>query len=323
VELADLRNLVNNEQLTTPAHVRNLAHKVVNGDRANQNYRGTALGNLQANSSANHMERLIDKWFLGGDRPLAQADNGTVYSYEWANGALFQNGTSYQDIYQGELGDCYYLASLAATALHWSDSLQQMFIDNGDNTYTVRFFKPDGTADYVTVDRYLPSDFGYFVYAQSATGRWSELADPANELWVALAEKAYAQVNESGWLQQNSTNSFFGIEGGWSNNALRHITGRTSSDRWSFSFNDMLTAHTQGQVMTLGSKQFTNQVAANIVPNHQYVVIDYQAVTQRFQVFNPWGIGNTAILGGQAKPGLLELSFDEIAASFDALIVTT
>ena len=52
----------------------------------------------------------------------------------------------------------------------------------------------NGHADYVTVDRYLPADSqGHFLFAHTSTS----VKDTGDKLWVALAEKAYAQANES------------------------------------------------------------------------------------------------------------------------------
>lgn len=86
-----------------------------------------------------------------------------------------------------------------------------MFIDNGDGTFTVRFFN-NGVADYVTVDRYLPTTSNRAAYAGWGGG---EASSSMNELWVALAEKAYAQLGASGWSRPgNNRNSYSDIEGG-------------------------------------------------------------------------------------------------------------
>ena len=43
-----------------------------------------------------------------------------------------------------------------------------MFINNGDGTYTVRFYY-NGTADYVTVNSSLPNYYGTLIYADYGT----------------------------------------------------------------------------------------------------------------------------------------------------------
>jgi Calpain family cysteine protease/Bacterial pre-peptidase C-terminal domain len=305
-EFNDLKNIIQNaNNFGIPEYVRVLANKVVNGDTANQNYQGQTLGNLQIGSSDTQLESLINKWFFGIDRPV------TPYKYSYANGSLFQNGISYQDIKQGTLDDCYILAGLAATALQAPKIIQDMFIDNGDGTFTVKFYR-GGVSDYVTVDRYLPTDSsGRFIYGN--LGAIANRTD--NELWVALAEKAYAQVNESGWIGNNAVNSYKDIGGGgYLNNAFSQITGRNSA--WAFlDFNSIVDALHVGKLIGLSSN---NSVSSNLVSTHGYVLVDYNSSTQRFTLFNPWGINSSA-----TKPGLVELNWDEIVANFSSWDYTT
>src|SRR5581483_8539566 len=131
------------------------------------------------------------------------------------------NGPAFTDIRQGNLGDCYFVAALADMAQDRPQAIRNLFIDNGDNTFTVRFFR-DGVAQYVTVDRYLPTDSaGRVVYA----GVGGLYNNAANELWVALAEKAYAQINEAGWIGHGSSNSYAAIDGGYSDLVFKHVLG--------------------------------------------------------------------------------------------------
>jgi len=305
-ELNDLKNIIQSgNNFGIAEYVRVLANKVVSGDAANQNYQGQTLGNLQVGSSDIQLEKLIDKWFFGGDRP------GTSYGYRNVNGSLFQNGINYQDIKQGNLDDCYFLAGLAATAKQAPNIIQDMFIDNGDGTFTVKFFR-GGIAEYVTVDRYLPTDSkGRLVYG--SLGAIANKAD--NELWVALAEKAYAQLNESGWISNNAVNSYKDVgDGGYMDNAFSQITGRSSA--WAFlNLNSMVDALRGGKLIGLSSK---DSVSGNLVSTHGYVLVDYNSSSQRFTLFNPWGINSSA-----TKPGLIELNWDEIVANFHSWDYTT
>ncbi|WP_421657326.1 pre-peptidase C-terminal domain-containing protein [Leptothermofonsia sp. ETS-13] len=317
-ELADLRLLVSNSQLLgMPDYVRILADRVVNLNPANQFYQGARLGSLlDSGDSATKLELLIGKWFLGRDRPLARSTDGqTTYSYRLASGALFQNGISYTDVQQGDLADCYLLAALAATALRSPDSIQNMFVDNGDGTYTIRFFN-NGVADYITVDRYLPTTaLGTFAYAGFDTFYNS----PGNELWVALIEKAYAQISELGWLGQDNINSYQGIAVGSETIALNQITNRNTTGPKPINFAELVNAFSAGQMVFVDSNP-TN-VALNIVPGHEYVVVDYNPTTQRVTLFNPWGIGDH-LFSGSNRPGLVELSEAELAISFATLSYT-
>ena len=309
-ELTNLRTLVNNaSRFNMPDSVRVLSNKIVNSDPANQSYQGSSLGNLFAGSSGTQMDNLINKWFLGLDHP------SNPYTYQYATGSLFVNGATYQDINQGYVGDCYYLASLAATALRSPSTIQNMFIDNGDNTYTVRFYN-SGVTDYVTVDRYLPTSSGTPIYAKTPNG----------ELWVALAEKAYAQVNQSGWIGQSNTNSYSGIEGGLGYDAIPHVTGRPTSYVYDPSgivnTNAIINAFNAGSLITIGSKP--SGVASNVAPGHEYTLVGYNSSTQQFTLYNPWGMnGGYAELGGTFKPGQLQLTASQLSQSFDYWAYTT
>jgi Calpain family cysteine protease/Bacterial pre-peptidase C-terminal domain len=300
IEFTDLKSLVSNaSRLGMPEYVQVLANKVINGDVANQRYQQNSLGNLTVGSASTQMENLVNKWFLGSDYPV------TPYIYKQASGSLFQNGVSYQDIKQGLVNDCYFLAGLAATALKSPATIQNMFIDNGDNTYTIRFFR-NKVADYVTVDRYLPTDSsGRFVYVNKG----SNYSNSTNELWVALAEKAYAQLNESGWIYQDNTNSYSGIgKSGYISDALSQITGQTVFMNNVLKLDSLINAINTGKLIGFGSK--SSEVAPDVIPSHAYVLVNYDAAAQIFTLFNPWGIDSTS------KPGILQLNWNQILASF-------
>ncbi|MEY2914618.1 MAG: hypothetical protein RLZZ184_3927 [Cyanobacteriota bacterium] len=282
-ELTDLRTLVSNSTLFTMADsVKVLSNKIANSDAANTR---SGIGNLFADSSDTQMENLIGKWFLGNDRPDLTSSS---YSYRLVSGSLFQNGTSADDIKQQELGDCYYLSTLSSIAQEKPSYIQNMFLDNGDNTFTVRFYK-NGVADYVTVDRYLPTNSsGNAVYAGWGGG---SSTSTSNELWVALAEKAYAQLAESGWSRTYSgtqNNSYAAIEGGWMDVVIRQVTGLGTS---SFEAVNM----TQTQLINLVN---SNQVLTaafvyggdyGVVDGHAYTITAYNAANGTFHLRNPWG----------------------------------
>jgi hypothetical protein len=299
-EFSDLKSLINSSvALSISEAVRVLANKIINGDIANQKYQGNPLGNLSAGSSDIHMENLINKWFLGRDRP------STTETYQQANGSLFQNGISYQDIKQGKINDCFFLIGLATTAINSVKTIENMFIDNGDNTFTVKFWR-NQVADYVTVDKYLPIDVsGNFVYASK--GR--SYNNSTNELWVTLAEKAYAQLNESGGIYQDNTNSYSGIgNGGYIADALQHITGSKVLMSVPLDLNIIIKATNLGESIGFGSK--SKPISDNIVAAHAYALVNYNSSTQKFTLFNPWGIDSSS------KPAFLELSWSEIESNF-------
>jgi Calpain family cysteine protease/Bacterial pre-peptidase C-terminal domain len=291
-ELDDLRVIVSEVEPFMPEYVHNLANKTVNGDRANQwwtsgNSTSESLGNLSAGASANHMEKLIGKWFFGLDHPTA--DWGTNYNY--VQGSLVQSGFSAEDVRQGALGDCGYMTTLVSAAVEKPQLLQTMFIDNGDNTYTVRFYN-NGTPDYVTVDRYLPNTSdGYRYYAS-----WgNHYSDSSNELWVALAEKAAVQWSESGAIGQgvNAYNSIYGLY------SLGMVSGLPTT--WK-SYNEL----TKQELIDLSNsnKMLTANVHTNdygFVRAHAYCITNYNPSTGMFHFNNPWGSSHVDVMWDQLQ----------------------
>ncbi|MGI0485045.1 pre-peptidase C-terminal domain-containing protein [Pantanalinema rosaneae CENA516] len=280
-EVTDLRMFFNGFSSQMPDYVRILSNRVINPTDANIR---SGIGNLAGGAASSQMEQLIGKWFLGNDRPdVPPNPNGNARGYRYLSGALFQTGISYNDIDQGGLGDCYFLASLAGTACQSPEVIQNMFIDNGDDTYTVRFYN-GSEVDYITVDRYLPVDVvtGHLLYAGRDSGL--SYSSPDNELWVLLAEKAYAQLNEIGWLGRGSnTSSYPAIEGG-SMSAISHITGRNTSGYRSLSADGL---------DTVVDMFYNGRIIYLSTGGHALTITDYDAMTQQFTVYNPWGSSDT------------------------------
>jgi hypothetical protein len=303
-ELTDLRAVAaTNALFGTLADVVQLTNYVVNVSMANARYQGQALGNLAAGSTSLQLDKLINKWFLGLDRPTA---GGT---YRQFAGTLFVNGAAYSDVHQGAVGDCYFVASLGELAFRNASAIANMFTVNGDGTYSVRFFK-NTQAFYVTVDSYLPTNgAGQLVYAS----RGSVYTNASNELWVALAEKAYAQLNEFGFSRAgfsvSGQNSYDAISGGYIYAAMGHITGQatlafamTSSGT---SFTTFVNAYNAGKM--IGFASFTTPPAGSgVVGSHAYAVVGYNAAAQTVTLFNPWG----------TEYGLLTLNWSQIQANF-------
>ncbi|MEC4803956.1 MAG: C2 family cysteine protease [Jaaginema sp. PMC 1079.18] len=321
-EFADLQLLSSDVSYIKMAdYVRNLSTKIAHGDKANEKFLGQALGNLYAGSSATQLQKLMDEHFFGKDLPLAQGNyaygSANQAAYKYAQGQLFQNGIQYTDVRQGALGDCYYLAALAGIALKDANKIKDMFIDNGDGTYTVRFFK-NGKADYVTVNRELPTDAsGIFSFAK-AGDYWNTYNNTNNELWVALAEKAYAQVNEAGWIGQDGTNSYKGIEGGGAQVAAEHIA-QVNGIYHSFSSSNVsaaISAFASGAAVFFSSDSNKHQAqigSEKLVGGHAYLMTNYNSSNQTVTLFNPWNSGNS-----YDTDGYLTVSWNDVPNYFYA-----
>ena len=109
-----------------PEYVRVLANKVVNGDRANEYYQGLLLRLKFQAGPAQPLELLVNKWFLGLDRPFARLDDGMPASYRYAEGVLFNStgGPSLFDIKQGGITNCGFMSALGAAAVIGEDGVR-------------------------------------------------------------------------------------------------------------------------------------------------------------------------------------------------------
>ena len=180
------------------------------------------------------------------------------------------NGPAYTDAEQGDLGDCYLISSLATVAKASPQVIENMFIDNGDGTYTVRFFTPDGTPDYVTVDTMLPSSGGSPVYEGLGAG---------DSLWLPLAEKAYAQWNQTGNEGRDGTNTYASIEGGWMDVVNQQVLNQPAYDYNVVSSSDratMIAALGANEAVTIGTINLPNDPTDGLYSDHAYNVRQLQ-----------------------------------------------
>ena len=128
--------------------------------------------------------------------------------------SLFGTGPVAGDVNQGEVGDCYFLSSLAAFAGAKASVLTNSAVDLGDGTYAVQFMNSSNQPVFVRVsDSFSAGPFGGFMYAHpgptAPSGPWSSRRPSATS---APARTAFASIN-GGWMGEvysdlgvNSTN---------------------------------------------------------------------------------------------------------------------
>lgn len=300
-EVTGLRALVGTTtSFTIQDSVKWLSKQVVNGASA-----GMSATNFESN--------LVGRWFLGTVAPTATFNDSSL-TYTVVQGTLYgsANEARIGDIDQGSLGDCAFLAALGATFGRQSDDsgnasssiINSMITDNGDNTYTVRFYSTTATdpgeAQYVTVDRRI---------ATSVAAKRNN-----NVLWVALVEKAYAQWRE--WREGQPGYDIIG-NGDSLSRPLRFVTGRDNVN-YSMSnvtYSTLETALTKGQAITTARSGSDTQY---VVSSHAYSVTNVYVNSsgeQRVIVRNPWGVDGKTKIG--ANDGFLDLSFSEFKETFN------
>jgi len=277
IDFADLKTIIKQDSATfnMPNYVHVLASDVVYGNTANRFYTGgkdtpTPLGNLQGGSSASQMNELVGKWFLGTDLPQAYCDwLGTDARYVPVSGTLYGsvNGVptpQLDDAQQGDLGNCYFLASVTGIANVDPTAIENMILYNGVDpqtglpSWTVRFYN-NGAPCYVTVNnelpivpRTVPMTKGVSVPAGALNynGTWTitNAGSTSNVLWLSLIEKAYAQWNETGWENHaaansgpDGVNSYEAVAGGYSQPVFDQVLGGSDNSQQIFASHNALT----------------------------------------------------------------------------------
>ena len=123
-----------------------------------------------------------------------------------ADGQIFQGKVEPGDIKQGYLGDCYFLAGLAALAER-PDRIFNLFLLHEVNELKYFSVKMLFKGKWMTIDmdEYVP-----YLYDKPA---FTKSID--NEFWVILLEKAWAKMYTS----------YKRIEAGYPEEALHDLTG--------------------------------------------------------------------------------------------------
>jgi hypothetical protein len=229
------------------------------------------------------------------DNPMLPSGSTSVYSPvpDWL-GPLFKtgkgddNGADISDISQGQLGDCYFLASLAAIVKSHPDYIRNMIKENGDGTYTVTFYR-NGKPVEITVTGDLPCELWLIpAYARAGDG---------GEVWVCIVEKAYAKFNGDYEAIAN---------GGYPKVALSDLTGQqatqvpTSTDslaavRHALANGQPVVAATLSQPVkgVAGYDLDGKNVQGNdLVYSHAYTITAIDDKAQTVTMRNPWGYGS-------------------------------
>lgn len=105
------------------------------------------------------------------------------------------NAIDANDVKQGSIGNCYFVAQLAAQAKADPSVIQNLIKDNGDKTYTVSLYLKDKrqpwkrTKTDIVIDAQFPTSNG----SSAAYAKPGDVGKDGPELWVMLIEKAFAK----------------------------------------------------------------------------------------------------------------------------------
>ena len=133
-----------------------------------------------------------------------------------------------------------------------------------------------------------------------ANGSPLEFANGTTDNWVALYEKAYAQLNAQtsaphGAALHSASDSYQGIDLG-NGSALTLITGQSESPTSLFAgesstalasiLANTAAAFSSGEEVTMSTSGTSN---GNLVASHMYMVTGINAATDSLTIHNPWG----------------------------------
>jgi len=207
--------------------------------------------------------------------------------YKWVGGEPIPDTVSPEDLNQGDLGDCWFLASLGAEVRADPRFAAKHILDNGNGTYTVTLYR-DGKAVPVTVDANLPvNQDDYTVFSHNPSG------SSAN--WVQIYEKAFAQLN----------GSYGATEGGWGDVGMTDVSGQHSTrhDEDDLSFSQIKGDLDSGKPVTVGSGTHHSGFLwlhsdetfpdTDVVTAHEYVVMGVDPDKHTITLRNPWGQGSS------------------------------
>jgi hypothetical protein len=213
--------------------------------------------------------------------------DGTLF----VKGAGDANEVDINDVQQGQVGDCYFVAVLAAIARVQPDFIKSMVKDHGDGTFTVTFHTKQGFSGLfgsrsnqtVTVDsKFWTDGKGNPVYAKKGD---SDGGKP--ELWVMVIEKAWAKLQ----------GSYSDIEGSKvDDDARQAVTGKDVDyvDPTDFSDAELAkkieAAWTAKQPVIFwshGDEKSKKLTKNGVVTDHEYALNG--AGGGKFTLYNPWG----------------------------------
>jgi len=221
------------------------------------------------------------------------------------------SGITFNDIQQGELGNCYFLSALASIASVNPNIIQNMFVETW--LWSSGIFKTkwliNGKESIIAVDNKIPAGaYNTYFTHPSLTGEW----------WPVVLAKSWAKI----------FGSFKAAESGYQSTVVNAITRSPSTAVETASKTD---AAIWELLMTAKSKKYPMYASTSsaaqygLVKGHAYSILkpyNHPVYGQVVKCYNPWGsdkykgaIPNNPEINGD-KPGVFTIALSEFRGAF-------
>jgi hypothetical protein len=225
--------------------------------------------------------------------------------------SLSRLGMQPDDIFQGELGDCWLLSSLAVVAsarlldrAFEAPNMEQVERERALGAYRATVLQ-GGWWESVLVDTFLPMRGDKPAFARNK--------NDAGELWPSVFEKIYAKAYGSyaAIVEGNACNALTDLTGYMTTNLVGAWVDATKGIRGPELLARLVAAHKAGDLQVVSTPEGVEvhmqkmhglpdraamkkrYAAAGLAMGHAYAVLDVRAFEQHgitlFQIRNPWG----------------------------------
>ena len=229
------------------------------------------------------------EWLLDPDNEPTTTIEAEGYTWQTCDVRLYPFGTPVPaDVNQRAIGDCCFCASLASFAYIYPDFVKSIIKDNGDDTYTVSMYDPQGEKIKVCLsNKFLLNSDGYI---GQMTGK-----DDSYVCWTAVLEKALLKWNSI--YHCNDCIDGIGTEHG-----IPPFVGNGDSYAFDYSVLDydqmerVVTVLLNNGWFVIGGFHLSNIVIGDgphkSVTGHAFTFLFVNSVNATYGMRNPWGHSN-------------------------------
>ena len=212
-----------------------------------------------------------------------------------------------EDVIQGSVGDCYFLASLAAISCCKPDAIKKMVTNANNAGFSLQYYDENKQVKFISVNDKFWIDGRNTIYARIV---------PENEeieIWPLVIEKAWAKAN----------GGYPGIEGS-NNPTLDYSLFLTGTKATFLSISSEITEqikltkeinkHFNNEknpiaLYSIQADRLTDETSKDLIPSHAYALKNYNNETGKFDIYNPHG-----------KDHLYDKDADFVLKNFDTLV---